>query len=49
MIKIFKYGEVENAEIFARMVPQMDVAGIVKDIIEDVKEQIEKTLSCIIT
>ena len=37
MIKIMKYGEVANADIFARSVPQVDVAGIVSGIIDDVK------------
>ena len=33
MIKILKCGEVSNDEIFARVVPTVDVAGIVADII----------------
>jgi len=37
MIKILKYGEVANDEIFARVVPTVDVAGIVTDIIENVR------------
>ena len=37
MIRIMKYGEVANEDIFARSVPQVDVAGIVSGIIEDVK------------
>ena len=37
MIKILKYGEVENKEIFARAVPKFDVGAIVGEIIEDVK------------
>ena len=37
MIKIMKYGEVANDEIFARSVPEVDVAGIVSDIIADVR------------
>ena len=37
MIKILKYGEVANADIFARSVPEVDVAGIVSDIIADVR------------
>ena len=37
MIKILKYGEVSNDEIFARVVPTVDVAGIVTDIIDNVR------------
>ena len=37
MIKIMKYGEVANEEIFARVVPTVDVAGIVTDIIDNVR------------
>ena len=37
MIKILKYGEVTNDEIFARSVPEVDVAGIVSDIIATVR------------
>jgi len=37
MIKILKYGEVENKEIFARVEPKVDVSAIVADIIENVK------------
>jgi len=37
MIKILKYGEVTNDEIFARSVPAVDVAGIVSDIIATVR------------
>jgi len=37
MIKIMKYGEVDNADIFARSVPELDVAGIVSDIITEVR------------
>jgi len=37
MIKILKCGEVANEEIFARVVPTMDVAGIVADIIANVR------------
>ncbi len=36
MIKILKYGQVSNDEIFARAVPETDVAQIVSDIISDV-------------
>ncbi|NLL63780.1 MAG: histidinol dehydrogenase [Ruminococcaceae bacterium] len=37
MIKIYKYGEVENSKIFSRVDTVTDVADIVSDIIEDVK------------
>ena len=37
MIRIFKYGEVENKDIFARMAPEMNVADIVSDIIANVR------------
>lgn len=44
MIKIFKYGEVQNSEIFARVVPEFDVTAIVTDIIENVKANGDKAL-----
>jgi len=44
MIKILKYGEVANSDIFARVVPEMDVEAIVTDIIENVKENGDKAL-----
>ena len=37
MIKILKCGEVANDEIFARVVPTVDVEGIVTDIIDNVR------------
>ena len=37
MIRILKCGEVDNAEIFARSVPEVDVQKIVSDIIADVR------------
>ncbi len=37
MIKILKYGEVENNDIFSRVVPEFDVEKIVADIIADVR------------
>ena len=37
MIKILKYGEVENKYIFARVVPDVDVETIVADIIDNVR------------
>ena len=38
MIRIYKYGEVENDKIFARAVAEVDVASVVTDIIEHVKQ-----------
>ena len=44
MIKIYKYGEVSPDEIFARVTPTVDVAGIVADILADVKNNGDKAL-----
>lgn len=44
MIRIYKYGEVSDEEIFARSVPEIDVTGIVKDIIEDVRKNGDSAL-----
>ena len=44
MIKIYKYGEVENNEIFSRMADTVDVSDIVTDIIENVKANGDKAL-----
>lgn len=44
MIKILKYGEVENSEIFARGTAETDVSGIVSEIIENVKQNGDKAL-----
>ena len=38
MIKIMKYGQVPNSEIFARVSPAVDVAAIVADILADVRQ-----------
>ena len=38
MIKIMKYGEISNDEIFARAVPTANVSDIVADIIADVRK-----------
>ena len=38
MIAIYKYGEMANEEVFARVVPTFNVAEIVSAIIDDVKE-----------
>ena len=39
MIKILKYGEVENSEIFARAVPTVNVEDTVAEIIRNVRER----------
>ncbi|MBE5774451.1 MAG: histidinol dehydrogenase [Clostridiales bacterium] len=39
MIRILKYGEVANEDIFSRVVPEVDVAAIVSGIIADVRER----------
>ena len=44
MINILKYGEVANDEIFARVVPTVDVAGIVADIIAHVRARGDEAL-----
>ena len=44
MIKIYKYGEVENDEIFSRMADTVDVSDIVTGIIENVKTNGDKAL-----
>ncbi len=44
MIKILKYGQVANADIFARAVPAVDVEAVVRDIIADVRENGDKAL-----
>ena len=44
MIKILKYGEVENKDIFARAVSGIDVAGTVTEIIENVKQNGDSAL-----
>lgn len=44
MIKILKYGEVSNDEIFARAVPAVNVEDIVSEIIENVKNNGDKAL-----
>ena len=44
MIKIFKYGEVENSDIFSRMADTVDVSDIVTGIIENVKANGDKAL-----
>ena len=44
MIRILKYGEVSNNDIFARVVPTMDVEAIVADIIANVRANGDKAL-----
>ena len=44
MIKIYKYGEVDNKDIFARATTEIDVASIVTDIINNVKENGDSAL-----
>ena len=44
MIKIMKYGEIPNDEIFARAEPKVNVEGIVSEIIENVKANGDKAL-----
>ena len=44
MIKILKYGEVENSEIFARVVPKTDVESVVSEIIANVRKNGDKAL-----
>ena len=44
MIKIYKYGEVENSEIFSRMADTVDVSDIVTGIIENVRTNGDKAL-----
>ena len=42
MIKILKYGQTPNSEIFSRVSPKVDVQSIVSDIIEKVKADGDK-------
>ncbi len=44
MIKILKYGQTPNSEIFSRVSPKIDVQSIVSDIIEKVKADGDKAL-----
>lgn len=44
MIKILKYGEIDNAEIFNRGTAATDVSGIVADIIDNVRKNGDKAL-----
>lgn len=44
MIRIMKYGVEPNSEIFSRVEPTMDVTGIVKDIIQTVRNDGDRAL-----
>ena len=44
MIRIMKYGEVRNEEIFARTEPAVNVEAIVSEIIENVKVNGDRAL-----
>ena len=44
MIKIMKYGEISEDEIFARTQSEIDVSAIVSDIIDDVKNRGDEAL-----
>ena len=44
MIRIMKYGETPNAEIFARTMPTVNVADKVAEIIRNVRERGDKAL-----
>ena len=44
MIRILKYGEVPNSEIFARSVPTANVTDIVADILRNVRERGDQAL-----
>ena len=44
MIRIYKYGEVPNSQVFARVEPKVDVEAIVADIIENVRRRGDRAL-----
>ena len=44
MIKIMRYGELPDSEIFARAVPETDVAGVVSEIIANVRKNGDSAL-----
>ena len=44
MIRILKYGEVANEDIFARFVPEVNVEDVVAQIIQDVRQNGDKAL-----
>ena len=47
MIRIMKYGEVENSEIFRRVEPKLPVAQAVSDILAQVKRDGDAALFCL--
>ncbi|MBQ3888572.1 MAG: histidinol dehydrogenase, partial [Clostridia bacterium] len=44
MIRIYKYGDVQNAEIFARMAPKTDVSAAVAEILATVRADGDKAV-----
>ncbi|MBE6596334.1 MAG: histidinol dehydrogenase [Ruminococcaceae bacterium] len=44
MIKIYKYGEVSDEEVFSRVVPEVDVASVVSEIIAEVRKRGDSAL-----
>ena len=44
MIKILKYGEVANSQVFARVEPSINVEAVVSEIIENVKKKGDQAL-----
>ena len=44
MIKIMKYGQEPNSEIFSRVVPAVNVEAVVADIIANVRENGDKAV-----
>ena len=44
MIKIMKYGQEPNSEIFSRVVPTVNVEAVVADIIANVRENGDKAV-----
>ncbi|MBQ5743091.1 MAG: histidinol dehydrogenase, partial [Clostridia bacterium] len=44
MIRILKYGEVANSDIFARVVPEINVEATVSEIIATVRKDGDKAL-----
>ena len=44
MIKVLKFGEVDNSRIISRMAPEQDVSSIVRDIIADVVRNKDRAL-----
>ena len=46
MIKILEYSSVPASEVFSRVVPEVDVSGIVSDIIANAKSKIRAINAC---